>query len=50
MKKNQKLIDMNKYTKIMNQIIEKGYSVEDTLIEMLETTSQYKIKENKNER
>jgi len=38
-------VGMNKYNAIMSKIIKKGKPVTDTLIEMLDEASKYKIKE-----
>ena len=48
-KKTRKLISMTEYNKIMDKIIKKKKSVEDTLIEMLDAASKYNIKESKKE-
>ena len=39
----KKLISIKKYNKIMSYIIKKGNPVPDTLIEMLEEASKYKL-------
>jgi len=39
----RKKISMQKYNKIMSEIIKKGKPVSDTLIEMLEEAGKYKL-------
>lgn len=40
----RKIVSVKKYSKMMDNVIKKGKSVSDTLIEMLEVASNYDLK------
>jgi len=46
--KKRKTISIQKYNKIMSEIIKKGKPVSDTLVDMLEEDAKYTIKGVKN--